>query len=259
MSRRPYWLRGRRLGIALIVLVFVVWELAVDLRIVTSPNWPAVSDILYAGVGATRDGEVFVALANTLFRTVAGFVLGAIAAVALGMLMVSSSFIRRMLEPTIELLRPMPVPALIPPLILLLGSGDTMKVSTVAFAVFFPVLVNTVQGGLSVEPTYRGVAATFGFSRFATTLKVILPATLPYVFAGLRISLAFALIICVVAEMIAGGSEDSMGLYIVYTQYAGRVGEMYFAVFLIGLCGYAINRLFLMIEQTLLFWHHVKT
>ena len=120
-----------------------------------------------------------------------------------------------------------------------------MKISIVAFSVFFPVLINTVQGGLSIEPTYRGVAATFGLSWLETSRKVTFPATLPYIFAGLRISLSLALVVAVVGEMLAGGSGAGIGLYIVGMEYAGRAAEMYVAIFLLGLCGYLINRAFL--------------
>ena len=248
-------LRGRRLGLALIILLFLLWEISARTGLVQSTNWPPISAVFLAGIHSMQDGELLTALGGTLYRMAAGFVCGAAAGIIVGMLMGASRIARLFLEPTIELLRPMPVPALIPPLVLFLGSADPMKITIVAFSVFFPVLVNTLQGCLSIEPTYRGVAATFGFSGLATARKVLFPATLPYIFAGLRISLSLAFVVAVVGEMVAGGSGAGIGLYIVTMEYAGRAADMYVAILLLGLCGYLINRIFLKFEETVLSWH----
>jgi ABC-type nitrate/sulfonate/bicarbonate transport system permease component len=84
--------------------------------------------------------------------------------------------------------------------------------------------------------------------------NVILPASLPYIFAGMRISLSLALIITVTAEMIAG--SDGVGYYMVTTQYAMRASDMYAAILLLAATGYLLNRLFLIIERRLLHWYH---
>ncbi len=112
------------------------------------------------------------------------------------------------LEPAVELARPIPIPAIIPPLILLLGVDDAMKIFIVAFSAFFPVLVNTIAGVRAVDPVAIAVAQTFNIGRLRTALRVVLTASLPYILAGMRVSLALALIVTVVAEMIAGSRED---------------------------------------------------
>ncbi len=129
-----------------------------------------------------------------------------------------------------------------------------MKITVVAFTVFFPVFVNTLHGALAIEPTYRSVAATFGVSWFATLRSVLLPATVPYIFAGLRISIGLAFVSAVAAEMVAGAA--GVGYYITSMQYAGRGADMFAALFLLGLSGYTINHAFLSIEHRALFWYH---
>jgi ABC-type nitrate/sulfonate/bicarbonate transport system permease component len=248
-------LKGRRLGLALIALLLLLWEFSARSGLVVSANWPPISVVLLTAIKSFSDGELLEALAGTLYRMMAGFLLGGAAGIVIGMAMGSSAFVRRLLGPTVELLRPMPIPALIPPLVLFLGSADKMKITIVAFTVFFPVLINTIQGTLSVEPTYRGVAATFGLSWLDTVRKVLFSATLPYIFAGLRISLSLALVAAVVGEMIVGGSGAGVGLYLVAMEYAGRAAEMYVAILLIGVCGYALNRAFVMMEQAIVHWH----
>jgi len=244
---------GGRLGLWLIVGLLLLWELSARSGLITSGNWPPVSDILRAAGRDLAKGELVSALGGTLYRMVIGFALGAATGAALGALLSLSRLARLTLEPTIELLRPLPIPALIPPLILFLGLDDPMKIAVVAFTVFFPVFVNTLHGALAIEPTYRAVAATFGSSWLTTLSSVLIPATLPYVFAGLRISLGLAFVSVVAAEMVAG--DSGIGYYITSMQYAGRGADMFAALFLVGLSGYVMNRAFLVLERRILFWH----
>jgi ABC-type nitrate/sulfonate/bicarbonate transport system permease component len=245
---------GPRLGLWLIVALLLLWELSARSGFVVSANWPPVSLIAVAVVHGLAGGELLSALAGTLYRTAVGFLIGSGSAVILGLLLSTSTLARRTLEPTIELLRPLPIPALIPPLVLFLGLDDRMKITVVAFTVFFPVFVNTLHGALAIEPTYRSVAATFGVPWFATLRSVLLPATVPYIFAGLRISIGLAFVSAVAAEMVAGAA--GVGYYITSMQYAGRGADMFAALFLLGLSGYLINHGFVVFERRALFWYH---
>jgi ABC-type nitrate/sulfonate/bicarbonate transport system permease component len=246
--------RGRaRLGLWLMAGLLLLWELSARSGLIASSNWPPVSDILRSAGRDLGKGELASALGGTLYRMVIGFALGAATGVVLGALLSLSRLARLTLEPSVELLRPLPIPALIPPLILFLGLDDPMKIAVVAFTVFFPVFVNTLHGALAIEPTYRAVAATFGSSWVTTLSSVLIPATLPYVFAGLRISLGLAFVSVVAAEMVAG--DAGIGYYITSMQYAGRGADMFAALFLVGLSGYLMNCVFLLLERRILFWH----
>ena len=243
---------GRRLGLWLIVALLALWEVSARAHWVVSENWPPVSAVLATAIAAFGGGDLLSALGGTLYRMATGFVLGSAAGVLIGIALAASGLMRLTLEPTFDILRPLPVPALIPPLVLFLGLDDPMKISLVAFTTFFPVLVNTIEGASSIEPTYRAVAATLGTSRLDTIRKVLLPATLPYVFAGMRTSLGLAFVVAVVGEMIAGA--QGIGYYIVSMQFAMRPADMYAALLLLGLCGYLLNAGFVMIEARLLHW-----
>jgi NitT/TauT family transport system permease protein len=151
----------------------------------------------------------------------------------------------------------MPPVALIPVLILLVGIGDEMKVIVVAFASLFPILLNTVDGVRGVHPTLLDVARTFHFSELATLRRVILPAALPQIVAGLRISLAIALIVALVSEMI--GATAGMGYFVLQAQRGLRIRDMYAAIVMLALLGYALNWLFLLFEARLLAWHRAST
>lgn len=246
-------LSGRRLGLWFVVLLLAAWELSARTGLVSSPNWPPVSAVFAALGREIGDGTLLPAMLGTLYRMAVGFSVGSIAGILLGLLMGANQWVRWMLEPTLEFLRPLPVPALVPPLILFLGLDDPMKISIVAFTAMFPVLINTLEGAISIEPTYRAVAATFGIPWLGTLCRVLFPAALPYVFAGLRISLGLSFVVAVAGEMIAGSS--GVGYYLVSMQYAGRAADMCGALLLLGLCGYAVNWSFLCIDHRVLHWH----
>ena len=243
---------GRRLGLWLIAALLMLWELSVRAEWIVSQNWPPVSTVLATAIAALGGGELLSALGGTLYRMMTGYVLGCLAGAVAGFALASSNMLRLTLEPALDIIRPLPVPALVPPLVLFLGLDDPMKISLVALTAFFPVLVNTLEGALSIEPTYRAVAATFGTSRLATVTKVLLPATLPFVAAGMRTSIGLAFIVAVVAEMIAGA--QGIGYYIVSMQFAMRPADMFAALLLLGLLGYLINSGFVLVEARLLHW-----
>lgn len=244
--------RSYRLGgVLLLVLLLVVWQVSA-VCCVSSTNWPPVTEILRALAAGLGSGELLQVFGSTLWRMAAGFAIGSAAGVLLGITMATFPLADAALRSLVELLRPIPMPAIVPPLILLLGIDHAMKVFVVSFACFFPVLVNTVGGVRAVDPTALDVARTFQVGRLRTLLRVVLPASLPYILAGMRTSLAIALIVSVVAEMIAG--SEGIGFYIMTMQYAMRPGDMYAAIFLLAAVGYGLNLALLAVERRLLHW-----
>ena len=241
-------------GFLLLIALLALWEASARLW-VSSPNWPPVTQILVALSQGARSGELLPVFGSSLYRMLAGYAAGTACALALGLLMASMRTVHAALEPALELLRPIPIPAIIPPLILLLGIDDAMKIFAVGFAAFFPVLVNTIAGVRAVDPVAVDVARTFRIGRLRTALRVVLPAALPYILAGMRISLALALIVTVVAEMIAGSA--GIGYYILTMQYAMRASDMYAAILVLAALGYDLNRGFLALEHRVLHWYHL--
>jgi ABC-type nitrate/sulfonate/bicarbonate transport system permease component len=246
--------RYKRLsGFLLLGALLLLWQWSA-LYAVSSTNWPPVTEIMVALVRSIRSGELLQAVLSSLYRMFVGYGAGVIAAVALGLVMAHVRFVKAALEPLFEFLRPIPIPAIIPPLILILGIDDAMKIFVVAFSVFFPVLINTLAGIRSVESVALDVARTLQLSRARTIRVVVLPASMPYILAGMRISLALALIVTVVAEMIAG--SEGIGYYLTTMQYAMRASEMYASIFLLAATGYLLNRAILAVEHRVLHWFH---
>jgi len=238
-------------GLFLLVALLLLWQVSARWW-VSSDNWPPVTEILLALVEGLRSGELAQVFGSTLWRMAVGFAAGSAAGVLVGMAMASFRRVDAALRPLVELLRPIPIPAIVPPLILLLGIDHAMKVFVVAFASFFPVLVNTAGGVRAVDGIALDVARTLQVGRLRTLLQVVLPASLPYILAGLRTSLALALIVSVVAEMIAG--SEGVGYYIMTMQYAMRATDMYAAIFLLAAVGYLLNLALLGVERRLLHW-----
>ena len=244
---------ARASGFILLGGLLLLWQMSA-LYWVQSTNWPTVTEIARALVVGVRSGELPEVFASSLYRVLVGYTAGVVVAVVLGLWMATVKWVRAALEPLLEFLRPIPIPAIVPPLILILGVDDAMKIFVVAFSAFFPVLINTIAGVRSVEPTVLEVARTFKIGRIPTVLQVILPASMPYIMAGMRVSLALALIVTVVAEMIAGSA--GIGYYIMTMQYAMRASDMYASIFLLAAMGYLLNRLILAVEYRTLHWFH---
>ena len=152
-------------GFGLVVGLLLLWEFSVQSGAVRSESWPAVSGILQAlgtGFQAEGWGRVF---GSSLYRMAMGFLLAAVAAITLGLLLGASRLLHRVVMPTQEIFRVLPGPALVPPLIFLLGVDDALKITVVAIAAFFPILLNTTAGVKAADPVHLLVARTFRVPR----------------------------------------------------------------------------------------------
>jgi ABC-type nitrate/sulfonate/bicarbonate transport system permease component len=249
-------LEGRASGVALVILLLGLWEASVRLGFIQSLNWPAFSEVIRSLAFGIVDGELLRVILSTLWSMARGYIVGCAIGVPLGFAIALWRPVRLTLLPLIELLRPIPVPAIIPPLIFLLGVDDALKLFAVAFATVFPVTLNTVAGALAVEPVYKQVAETFGVSRVKTILRVVLPASLPFILAGLRTSLGLALVVTVVAEMVAG--QQGVGYYLISMQFAMRAADMYAAVVLLACAAYLLNLAFMVWEARMIGWARLR-
>jgi ABC-type nitrate/sulfonate/bicarbonate transport system permease component len=187
----------------------------------------------------------------------AGYVIGVVLGIVLGLLMGYVRFFYNLLEPITEVLRPIPSPAYLPIVILFLGIDDEMKVFMIAFAALFPVLLNTYSGVRSVDPVQLQTARTFGVSGRKLLWQIVLPASAPYIFTGMRVSLALALIVMVISEMVAASS--GIGYFILSAQRGFKIREMFAGVLTLAALGYILNRAFLAIENRVLAWHYGYT
>ncbi len=240
-------------GALVILLLLVGLEQAVNHGLVKRSLMPAPSDVAVVLWQLLADGQVAGPLSETLARLAIGFTIGTALAIALGLAMGYRPQLYTLLNPLIELLRPIPKAALVPALVLFLGVDNAMKITSIALAVFFPVVINTMQGARGVDPVLINTARTLGVRPFALLRKVILPASAPFIFAGMRLSIALGLILAVISEMIAG--TGGIGFLIIDMQRAFRIRQMYAWIVILAVVGYLLNFLLVLAEQRILFWY----
>jgi len=193
----------------------------------------------------------------SLRRLAAGYAIGAWIGVAVGVAMGSSRWMRQALEPLVELLRATPAIALVPALIVILGAGDRMRITVIAFGVVFPVLVNSMDGVRAISPELHETASLLRMGRAERILRIDLPAALPSIFAGLRIAVSIGLVMVVISELVGGG--DGLGHYLLVEQSEYDIPEMYAGILFLGLLGLALNGVFVLVERRALSWHRGTT
>jgi ABC-type nitrate/sulfonate/bicarbonate transport system permease component len=247
----------RALGVIFIGLLLVAWEVVAASGLVPRMSFPRISDVAVTWWGLLLSGELIGQVLPSLWRMFAGYFFGVAAGVSLGLLMGYIRLFYNLLEPITEVLRPIPSPAYLPIMILFLGIDDEMKIFMIAFATTFPVLLNTYSGVRSVDPIQIQTARTFGVKGSALLRQVVLPAASPYIFTGMRVSLAVALIVMVISEMIA--ASDGIGYFILSAQRGFKVREMFAGVLTLAMLGYALNYLFVAVERRVLNWHYGYT
>jgi ABC-type nitrate/sulfonate/bicarbonate transport system permease component len=251
-----FW-RSRWVGVAFIALLLIAWEWAAASGRLPAMSFPRMSEILATWWRLIVSGELLGELLPSLWRVFAGYFIGVVLGIVLGLLMGYFRFFYNLLEPITEVLRPIPSPAYLPIVILFLGIDDEMKIFMIAFASFFPVLLNTYSGVRSVDPIQLQTARTFGVAGRKLLWQIVLPASSPFIFTGMRVSLAVALIVMVISEMVAASS--GIGYFILSAQRGFKIREMFAGVLTLAAVGYMLNRLFLVIENRVLAWHYGYT
>ena len=250
-------MRDRLIGLAVVAGLLGALEIAVRAGAVNARLVPPPSAIAQRTYDIIASGSFLQPLAQTLYLLFVAYFVASALAIAVGLMMGRSQAIYHLLEPLVESVRPLPKAALLPPLMMLLGLGDPMKLVIVGLAVSFPVLINTVQGVRGVDPVLVNTARTFGHSRSGIVSKVVLPASLPLILSGMRVGLGLGLILVTTAEMMAG--TGGVGYLIIDMQRSFRVQNMYAWIVILALLGYALNALFLKLEHGATHWAAAKS
>ena len=189
----------------------------------------------------------------SLRRMAIGYAVAVVLGVAIGTALGTSRTLRRAVSPIVEFLRSIPPPALLPFAIVVIGVGDDMKIFIIAFVCIWPVLLNTIDGINGIEPTLRDIARVYGVSGRDRLLRMTLPAASPQIFAGMRLSLSLAVILMVISEMVA--STNGIGFFVLQSQRSFAIPEMWSGILLLGILGYLLNLIFVIVERRVLAWH----
>ena len=252
MSPRTY--KALKIGaeIAVPILILVAWQLWTTQA--ADPNFPRLSTILVQFKDQWLFSDVGTHLVPSLKRILLGFGIACVVGIGLGIPLGMSRWTRSFAMPHVEYWRAMPPPALLPISILLLHSiGDVQKVSIIAFFCLFPILLNTMDGVRAIDPTMIDTARSFNIPRRERIRRIVFPAALPQISAGMRTSLSLAVIIMVVSEYFS--STSGVGYVLLISKNTFEFAPMWAAILLIGLLGYGLNVLFLLVERRVLAWH----
>lgn len=250
MTRRAILMWLASLGV--LGLLVGLWQLAAAYELVSPVFFPAPTRTFEALAEQAASADFWFAFRETLRRMAMGFVAASLAGVALGSLIGLSPRVRPYVEPTLEMIRPLPASAVIPVFVLLIGLNDRMIVVAIAFSALWPVLLNTVHGFKTVEPRLLEVARVLQMSQWELLRKIALPNAMPDIFAGLRLSLTVSRILAVVAEMLAGTA--GLGQNITLAARSFRSADLYAGIVVLGAVGYATNVLLERAERHLLRW-----
>ena len=222
------------LGLALPVAVLAAWEISA--RLGNAPTYLVAPSLILASASEMLGtGELWQHARASLVRALGGYMIGSIAGIAMGLLAGIARPVERFYDPIVSLTYPVPKIVVLPILIAWLGAGDASKIAVVTAAVFYPTFINSLYGTKGVNPLFVWSARNMGASPAQVFTKVILPASLPQVMAGLRIGLALAFIVTVAAEM--QNSRNGLGYLVITAEDSLRFDLMYVAIVAIATRG----------------------
>jgi NitT/TauT family transport system permease protein len=202
---------------------------------------------------ATLSANVWADVGKTLLRIATGLTLACAIGIPLGLMMGSSHRVRELMSFPVDFFRSIPGSALFPLFILVLGLGSRSAIALVVYPCTWLLTINAMYGVQNSSPARRRLAKAYRATRLQQFLKVTLPDALPYLASGLRLCLAIAMIVAVVAEMFTG-SRDGLGRRIFDSHFLMRIPEMYALILLTGILGYALNRAYVAAETRIVHW-----
>jgi len=194
---------------------------------------------------------------TSLERALGGFALAAALGVLIGMLMGRSAFIAGLLEPLFSGTYAVPKLALFPIFIFIFGIGSLSKVALVFLECLYPMVIITSQGARSVNRVLLWSAQNMGASRSEILRRVVIPATAPFIFAGLRVALPVALIVVIITEMVS--SADGLGYLVIYALSSLQTARMLAVVVVIALLGLLLDWLLVLLRDRLVYWEKLET
>lgn len=227
--------------------VFVLWELAARLHLIDTRFFPAPSSIAGTFGDLLKSGQLELNTWVSIQRLLWGFLLGAIPALAVGLVMGLYRPVRILVEPLILATYPIPKSAILPLILLIFGLGEPSKIVMVAIGVFYPVVINTASGVMQIPKIYLDVGQNFGASRWQTFRTIALPGALPFIMTGIKLGAGLGLILIAIAEMV--GAQSGLGYMIWNAWQILSVNTMYVGLISIAILGFVITLLLNELER----------
>lgn len=243
----------RNYGVVAGFLIF--WQISATVGWVNPSIFPPLDKIFGALFDALASGRLTDDIAISLQRSGVAFGFAVIIGIPLGLFMGQIKSVERALDPILQLFRQTSALAIYPVFILFLGLGETSKVAVIFWATLFPILLATIGGVKEVDAKLIEMARTYGASRLTVFRRVILPASVPAIFVGLRLSATTALLLLIAAEMI--GANKGLGFQVMNAQYNFQIPLMFGAIFLLAALGLTANYVLVTLQRRLCRWSEI--
>jgi NitT/TauT family transport system permease protein len=235
-----------------IPLLLVLWQVAVSSGLVVSRLLPSPEQVWTVLVMEIANGQLVYHAAVTVARAMIGFALAALIGIPFAAAMARSTLWRSLFEPIFFLGYPIPKIALFPVFTYIFGIGTPSKIAFTFLECLYPIVVTCYFGFREIQTRLIWTAQNFGAGRSVILRRVILPAALPNIFAGLRIALPVSIIVVVITEMI--GDSIGLGYYITIWSTRFSFANVYAAIFVIGICGFILDQALLLVRRRLIYW-----
>jgi NitT/TauT family transport system permease protein len=250
------WFRSGIARYGLLLGFLLVWQISSTVGWVNPSIFPPLHVIAGALWNGISSGALLDDIAISLQRSGSAFLGAVVVGIPLGLLMGQIRAVEQALDPILQLFRQTSALALYPVFILLLGLGETSKVFVIFWATLFPILLSTIGGVKEVDAKLIEMARTYGASRLTVFRRVVLPASAPAIFVGLRLSATTALLLLIAAEMI--GANKGIGFQVMNAQYNFQIPLMFAAIFLLALLGLAANAVLLLLQCRVCRWADIS-
>ena len=249
-------LLGRLMPFALVSVALLGWELAARSGLWSPLVFPSLVSIAHEFALFVSQADQFLEAWTSLYRALAGFALAATAGIILGTLMGRSEFIAGLLNPLFSGTYAIPKLALFPIFIFAFGIGSLSKVALIFLECLYPIVIITSQGARSVNRVLLWSAQNMGASPVEILRRIVIPATAPFIFAGLRVALPVAMIVVIITEMVS--SADGLGYLVIYSLSSLKTDRMLAVVVVIALLGWLLDKALVTLRDRLVYWEKLE-
>jgi NitT/TauT family transport system permease protein len=232
--------------------ILMIWELCGRLGLLNHLFFPVPSLIFLTFFTMLADGEIQKNLSITLFRVFAGFLIGTIPGILIGMVMGASDKVRLLIDPIIAATYPIPKLAIFPLLMVIFGIGELSKIMAIAIGCFFLALINAMAGVRNINKVYFEVAKNYGASNKQLFTKVMFPASLPMIFTGIRLALGMSLLVVVGVEFVS--ANHGIGALIWYAWQTFEIEKLYVGIFICAVLGLLFTLVLKKVEERIMPW-----
>lgn len=247
------WLKSLPVKMAAIIAFLMIWEIAPEAGIVNPVLIPPPSMIALKLFELLLSGELLRHISTSMERVSIGFGLAVIVALPLGFLLGGwFKTFENVMEPLFHVLGQANPFTLFPVFIALLGIGEISKIAIIFWVCQWPILFNTISGIRNVDPLLIKVARSTDLGKSDMFRKVLVPAALPSIFTGIRLSAVFSLFMLIGAEMI--GSQSGLGFMIIQSQATFQMTKMYAGIVTVAMLGILINQIMISLEKKVTKW-----